>query len=201
MLSNYTQLLVPNYLLLLSMKNKSNDSQKINSRIEHSGGSSSLDHITPLPSGTIALNAQTQNADTSQQIRKYLIQAIEALDSGDNTEAIQQLQLATDRMGTFTEMSDQSIDGQENNDGDGDDRGKKSEEGSGEDADESGDKDENDEDQDTNNSSLHPDDFPISFCSTRIGGYLQTFFINEGYQLIADIPTSSNFQQINWYYI
>jgi hypothetical protein len=40
-----------------------------------------------LPSGTIALNAQTQNADTSQQIRKYLIQAIEALDSGGNTEA------------------------------------------------------------------------------------------------------------------
>jgi hypothetical protein len=34
------------------------------------------------------------------------------LDSDDNTEAIQQLQLATDRMGIFTAISDQSIDGQ-----------------------------------------------------------------------------------------
>jgi uncharacterized membrane protein YeiB len=56
-----------------------------------------------LPSGTLALNAQAQNADTSQQIRKYLIQAVKALDSGDNTEAIHQLELATDRMGTFTQ--------------------------------------------------------------------------------------------------
>jgi hypothetical protein len=56
-----------------------------------------------LPSGTLALNAQAQNADTSQQIRKYLIQAVKALDSGDNTEAIHQLQLATDLMGTFTQ--------------------------------------------------------------------------------------------------
>ncbi|HJY09522.1 MAG TPA: hypothetical protein VJ250_01135, partial [Nitrososphaeraceae archaeon] len=72
-----------------------------------------------LPSGTIALNAQTQNADTSQQIRKYLIQAIQALDSGDNTEAIQQLQLATDQMGTFTTISEQSIDSQGNSDGQG----------------------------------------------------------------------------------
>jgi hypothetical protein len=56
-----------------------------------------------LPSGTLALNAQAQNADTSQQIRKYLIQAVKALDSGDNTEAIHQLELATDLMGTFTQ--------------------------------------------------------------------------------------------------
>jgi hypothetical protein len=80
-----------------------------------------------LSSGTLALNAQTQNADTSQQIRKYLIQALKALDSSDNTEAIQQLQLATDRMGTFTAISDQSIDGQGNSDGDSDDKGEKSE--------------------------------------------------------------------------
>jgi hypothetical protein len=101
--------------------------------------------VATLPNGTTALNAQAQNADTSQQIRKYLIQAIQALDSGDNNEAIQQLQLATDRMGTFTAISAQSIDGQGNSDGKNDDKGEESEEGSGEDADEPGDTDENDE--------------------------------------------------------
>jgi hypothetical protein len=44
--------------------------------------------LATLPSGTLALNAQAQNADTSQQIRKYLIQAIQVLDNGDNAEAI-----------------------------------------------------------------------------------------------------------------
>jgi len=101
--------------------------------------------VATLPNGMTALNAQAQNADTSQQIRKYLIQAIQALDSGDNNEAIQQLQLATDRMGTFTAISEQSIDGQGNSDGKNDDKGEESEEGSGEDADEPGDTDENDE--------------------------------------------------------
>ena len=101
--------------------------------------------VAILPNGTTALNAQAQNADTSQQIRKYLIQAIQALDSGDNNEAIQQLQLATDRMGTFTAISEQSIDGQGKSDGENDDKGEESEEGSGEDADEPGDTDENDE--------------------------------------------------------
>lgn len=101
--------------------------------------------VATLPNGTTALNAQAQNADTSQQIRKYLIQAIQALDSGDNNEAIQQLQLATDRMGTFTAISEQFIDGQGNSDGENDDKGEESEEGSGEDADEPGDTDENDE--------------------------------------------------------
>ena len=48
---------------------------------------------TTLPIGSTVLDAQAQNADTSQQIRDYLIQAIEAIDSGDKTEAIQQLQL------------------------------------------------------------------------------------------------------------
>jgi protein-disulfide isomerase len=100
--------------------------------------------LATLPSGTLALNAQAQNEDTSQQIRKYLIQAVQALDNGDNAEAIQQLQLATDQMGTFTAISDQSSDGQGNSDGD-DDRSEKSEEGSGEDVDESGDTDKNDE--------------------------------------------------------
>ena len=113
--------------------------------------------VASATTGTTFLDAQAQNADTSEQIRKYLIQAIQALDSGDNTEAIQQLQLATDRMGTFTAISEQSIDSQGNSDGQGnsdsqgnsdgesDDNGEESEEGSGEDADEPGDTDENDE--------------------------------------------------------
>ena len=113
--------------------------------------------------GTTILDAQAQNVDTSEQIRKYLIQAIQALDSGDSTEAIRQLQLATDQMGTFTAISEQSFDGQVNSDsqgnsdgqgnsdnqgnsdGENNDNGEESEEGSDEDADEPGDTDENDE--------------------------------------------------------
>ena len=53
---------------------------------------------TTLPIGSTVLDAQAQNADTSQQIRDYLIQAIQAIDSGDKTEAIQQLQLASNQM-------------------------------------------------------------------------------------------------------
>jgi hypothetical protein len=119
--------------------------------------------VASATTGTTFLDAKAQNADTSEQIRKYLIQAIQALDSGDNTEAIQQLQLATDRMGTFTTITEQTIDGQGNSDsqgnsdgqgtsdsqgtsdGESDDNGGESEEGSGEDADEPGDTDENDE--------------------------------------------------------
>jgi hypothetical protein len=58
------------------------------------------------------LNAQAQTADSSQQIRNYLIKAIQALDYGDNSEAIQQLQLATDQIGTFAAVSGQSPAGQ-----------------------------------------------------------------------------------------
>ena len=107
--------------------------------------------VASATTGTTILDAQAQNADSSEQIRKYLIQALRALDSGDNTEAIQQLQLATDHMGTFTAISEQSIDSlgnsdsQGNSDGESDDNGEESEEGSGEDADEPGDTDENDE--------------------------------------------------------
>jgi hypothetical protein len=95
------------------------------------------------------LNAQAQSADTSQQIRDYLIQAIQALDNGDNSEAIRQLQLATDQIGTFTTISEQSSgrESNESNNGNGgsDDEGEESEEGSGEDEDEPGDTDTNDE--------------------------------------------------------
>jgi hypothetical protein len=106
-----------------------------------------------------SLNAQAQTADSSQQIRNYLIKAIQALDNGDNSEAIQQLQLATDQMGTFAAVSGQSPAGQnveavESNNGAGgsnidegenDDEGEGSEEGEGEDEDEPGDVDSNDE--------------------------------------------------------
>ena len=109
---------------------------------------------------TTSLNAQAQTADSSQQIRNYLIKAIQALDNGDNSEAVRQLQLATDQMGTFAAVSGQSPTGQNvetiesnngaggsNNDGgDGnDDEGEGSEEGEGEDEDEPGDVDSNDE--------------------------------------------------------
>jgi hypothetical protein len=39
---------------------------------------------------TTSLNAQAQ-PDSSQQIRNYLIKAIQSLDNGDNSEAIRQL--------------------------------------------------------------------------------------------------------------
>jgi hypothetical protein len=106
-----------------------------------------------------SLNAQAQTADSSQQIRNYLIKAIQALDNGDNHEAIRQLQLATDQMGTFAAVSGQSPTGQNiesvesnngagetnNDEGENDDEGEGSEEGEGEDADEPGDVDSNDE--------------------------------------------------------
>ena len=103
---------------------------------------------TTLPIGSTVLDAEAQNADTSQQIRDYLIQAIRAIDSGDKTEAIQQLQLASNQMGTLTGVSVQSNDVEgkaSGGSGESDDRGEASEEGPGEDADEPGNKDENDE--------------------------------------------------------
>jgi hypothetical protein len=96
---------------------------------------------TTTTTGTTILDAQAQNVDTSEQIRKYLIQAVQALDSGDNTEAIRQLQLATDQMGSFTAISEQSFDGQVNSDSQGNSDG----ENDNGDADEPGDTDENDE--------------------------------------------------------
>jgi hypothetical protein len=106
-----------------------------------------------------SLNAQAQTADSSQQIRNYLIKAIQALDNGDNAGAVQQLQLATDQMGSFAAVSDQSGTGQSaesiksnsgggesnNDEGENDNEGEGPEEGEGEDADEPGDTDENDE--------------------------------------------------------
>jgi hypothetical protein len=89
--------------------------------------------------------------------QKLFNQAIQALDNGDSSEAIRQLQLATGQIGTFAAVSGQSpasqnvetVDsnngaGESNNDeGENDDEG--SEEGEGEDEDEPGDIDTNDE--------------------------------------------------------
>ena len=100
-----------------------------------------------LPTGFTTMNAQAQSAGTSQQIRNHLIQAIQALDNGDNSEAIHQLQLATDQMGSFAAVSEQSSVGQSSDSGQGNngDGENNDEEGEGEDEDEPGDTDSNDE--------------------------------------------------------
>jgi cell division protein FtsX len=91
---------------------------------------------TTLSVSTI-VNAHAQTAATPEQIKDYLTQAIQALDSGDNTKAIQQLKLATDQLGTLIGVSV--------SDSESDDKGEEAEEGLGEDADEPGDIDTNDE--------------------------------------------------------
>ena len=76
---------------------------------------------------------QNQTADP-QQIKSYLTQAIQALDSGNNTKAAEQVDLAEDQLEGMT--------GTESTE---DDEDKEIEEGAGEDADEPGDIDTNDE--------------------------------------------------------
>ena len=97
-----------------------------------------LASATTLAIGTTTLNAQAQNAATPQQIKDFLTQAIQALDRGDITKAVQQLKLATDQMGTLTGVSVVSSNVES------DDKGEGVEEGPGEDADEPGDSDKND---------------------------------------------------------
>ncbi|MGA6923366.1 MAG: hypothetical protein WBY22_10600 [Nitrososphaeraceae archaeon] len=76
---------------------------------------------------------QNQTADP-EQIKNYLTQAIQALDSGNNTKAAEQVDLAADQLGGMT--------GTESGE---DDEDEEVEEGAGEDADEPGDIDSNDE--------------------------------------------------------
>ena len=94
----------------------------------------------------IALNAYAQNMTTPptaqpqnqtanpEQIKSYLTQAIQALDSGNNTKAAEQVDLAEDQLEDMigTESAE-------------DDEDEEIEEGVGEDADEPGDIDTNDE--------------------------------------------------------
>jgi len=91
-------------------------------------------------------NAQNNTAQVSQQpldqtadpqqIKNYLNGAIQALDSGNNTQAEQQLDLADDQMEMLTGSAAIDDDDQEEEEG--------VEEGPGEDADEQGDIDVND---------------------------------------------------------
>jgi hypothetical protein len=56
---------------------------------------------------------QNQTADP-QQIKNYLTQAIQALDSGNNTMAAEQIGLAEDQLeGTGTEIEDEDEEGEE----------------------------------------------------------------------------------------
>ena len=90
---------------------------------------------TTLSFGTTTMKVQAQNSATPEQIKGYLTQVIQALDSGDNTKAIQQLKLATEQMDALTGVSSNG----ESDEGEG------VEEGPGEDEDEPGDVDQNDE--------------------------------------------------------
>ena len=85
---------------------------------------------TTIPADT---QQQNQTADP-QQIKNYLTQAIQALDSGNNTKAAEQVDLAEDQLEgmTGTESAE-------------DDEDEEIEEGAGEDTDEPGDIDTNDE--------------------------------------------------------
>jgi basic membrane lipoprotein Med (substrate-binding protein (PBP1-ABC) superfamily) len=56
---------------------------------------------------------QNQTADP-QQIKNYLTQAIQALDTGNNTMAAEQIELAEDQLeGTGTEVEDEDEEGEE----------------------------------------------------------------------------------------
>jgi hypothetical protein len=87
---------------------------------------------TPQPS-------QNQTAANPQQIKNYLNQAIQALDSGNNTQALEQVDLAEDRLESMT-----GTESAEDEDDDEEEEGE-IEESPGEDEDELGDTDTNDE--------------------------------------------------------
>ena len=80
-----------------------------------------------------AQEQQNQTADP-QQIKNYLTQAIQAIDSGNNTKAAEQVDLAEDHLEGMTGVESTE-----------DDEDEEIEEGAGEDADEPGDIDTNDE--------------------------------------------------------
>jgi hypothetical protein len=89
-------------------------------------------------------NAQAQNTTALQpqtadptQIKSYLTEAIQALDTGNNTQALERVDLAGDQLETLT--------GTESADVDEDEDEGEVEEGAGEDVDEAGDVDRNDE--------------------------------------------------------
>jgi hypothetical protein len=79
-------------------------------------------------------SSTNQTADP-QQIKNYLNQAIQALDSGNNTKALEQVDLAEDQLESMTGTEDAEDEEEEG----------EVEEGVGEDADEPGDIDTNDQ--------------------------------------------------------
>lgn len=81
--------------------------------------------------------SQNQTADP-QQIKGYLNQAIPALDSGNNTKALEQVDIAGDQLESMTGT-------EAGEDVDKDEEEGEVEEGAGEDVDESGDVDTNDQ--------------------------------------------------------
>jgi tRNA U34 5-carboxymethylaminomethyl modifying GTPase MnmE/TrmE len=94
---------------------------------------------TTTPTQTATPQPQTNQIADPQQIKNYLNQAIQALDSGNNTKALEQVDLAEDQLEGITGTEDT-----EDEDEDEEEEGE-IEEGTGEDADEPGDIDTNDE--------------------------------------------------------
>lgn len=92
---------------------------------------------TTTPTQTAIPQPQTNQTADPQQIKNYLNQAIQALDSGNNTKAL--VQVAEDQLEGVTGTEDT-----EDKDEDEEEEGE-IEEGAGEDADEPGDIDTNDE--------------------------------------------------------
>jgi hypothetical protein len=103
---------------------------------------------TALSIGT--LNAYAQNTTTTpqasqnqtadpQQIKGYLNQAIQALDSGNNTKALEQVDIAGDQLETMMGTGAGEDDDEDEEEGE-------VEEGPGEDSDEPGDVDTSDQD-------------------------------------------------------
>jgi hypothetical protein len=82
---------------------------------------------------------QNQTADP-EQIKNYLTQAIQALDSGNITKAAEQMDLAEEQLGGMT-----GTESAEDDDSEGEGEESEIEEGAGEDVDEPGDIDTNDE--------------------------------------------------------
>jgi hypothetical protein len=91
---------------------------------------------TTIPQTSTPQPSINQTADP-QQIKNYLNQAIQALDSGNNTMALEQVDLAEDQL--------ESITGTEDAEEEEDEEEEEVEEGPGEDEDEPGDIDTNDE--------------------------------------------------------
>ena len=94
---------------------------------------------TTTPTQTAIPQPQTNQTADPQQIKNYLNQAIQALDSGNNTKALEQVDLAEDQLEGITGTEDT-----EDEDEDEEEEGE-IEEGAGEDVDEPGDIDTNDE--------------------------------------------------------